>query len=89
MCSEFNMQKIVAVSMETKKRGGLYNFFYDFSKHDVNTTLCDKVCQWLATGWWFSSGIPVSNKSDCHDIAEILLKEPLNTITLTSHNFFA
>jgi prephenate dehydratase len=34
MCSEFNMQKIVAVSMETKKRGGLYNFFYDFSKHD-------------------------------------------------------
>jgi hypothetical protein len=20
--------------METKKKGGLYNFFYDFSKHD-------------------------------------------------------
>jgi hypothetical protein len=39
------------------------------------TTICDKVCQWLATGWWFSPGIPVSstNKTDCHDITEILL----------------
>jgi len=28
------------------------------------------------TGWWFSPGIPVSttNKTDCHDITEILLK---------------
>ena len=40
------------------------------------TTLCDKVCQSLATGRWFSPGTPVSstNKSDCHDIAVILLK---------------
>jgi hypothetical protein len=43
----------------------------------------DTIFNLLATGWWFSSGILVSNKSDCHDIAEILLKEPLNTITLT------
>jgi hypothetical protein len=37
------------------------------------TTWCDKVCQWLATGLWFP---PVSstNKTDHHDIAEILLK---------------
>ena len=37
------------------------------------TTLCDNVCQWLATGLWFS---PVSstNKTDRHDITEILLK---------------
>ena len=36
---------------------------------------------WLATGMWFSMGTSVSstNKTDCHDIAEILL----NTITLT------
>ena len=42
----------------------------------LNTTLCDKVCQWLVTGQWFSSGPPVSytNKNDHHDIAEILLK---------------
>jgi hypothetical protein len=48
-------------------------------------TLCDKLCQWLATGWWFSPGIPVSstNKTDRHDKTEILLKVALNTITLS------
>ena len=42
------------------------------------------VCQWLAVGRWFSSGTPVfsTNKTDRHDIAEILLKVALNTITL-------
>jgi hypothetical protein len=41
----------------------------------TGTTLCDKVCQWLATGQWFSPDPPVSstNKTDRHDIAEILL----------------
>jgi hypothetical protein len=40
-----------------------------------STTLCDQVCQWLATGRWFS---PVSstNNTDRHDITEILLKTP-------------
>jgi hypothetical protein len=48
-------------------------------------TLCEKVCQWLATGRWFSPGPPVSstNKVDSHDIAEILLKVALNTIRQT------
>ena len=48
------------------------------------TTLCDKVCQWLATGQWFSPGSLVSstNKTDLLDITEILLKVALNTITL-------
>jgi hypothetical protein len=46
------------------------------------TTLCDNVCQWLATGRWFSLGPPFSstNKTDRHDIAEILLKVAFNTI---------
>ena len=46
------------------------------------TTLCDKICQWHATGQWFSPGPLVSstNKTDCHDITEILLKVALNTI---------
>jgi hypothetical protein len=39
------------------------------------------------TGWWFS---PVSsiNKTDCHDITEILLKVALNTTKHTNkqHN---
>jgi hypothetical protein len=47
-------------------------------------TLCDKDCQYLATGPWFSPGPPVSstNKTDCHDITEILLA--LNTIKQTN-----
>ena len=51
----------------------------------LNTTLCDKVCYWLATGLWFSPGTPVSstNKTNCHNITEILLKVSLNTITVT------
>ena len=49
----------------------------------LDTTLCDKGCQWLAICRWFSLGTPVSstNKTDHHDIAEILLKVALNTKT--------
>ena len=51
-------------------------------------TLCDQVCQWLATGRWFSPGPPVSstNKTDRHYITEILLKVALNTINQTKPN---
>ena len=47
-----------------------------------DTTLYDKVCQRLAAGRRFSPGTPVSstNKTDCHDITEILLKMALSTI---------
>jgi len=40
----------------------------------LDTTLCDKVCQRLAAGWWFSQGTSDSstNKTYCHDITEIL-----------------
>ena len=50
------------------------------------TTVCDKVCQWLATGRWFSLCTPVSstNKTDHHEITEILLKVALNTIIQTN-----
>ena len=49
----------------------------------LDTTLCDKVCQWPATGRRFS---PVSstNKTDRHDITEILLKVALCTINNTN-----
>jgi len=45
-------------------------------------TLCDKNCQWLATGRWFSQGTLISstNKTDCHEVTEILLKMALSTI---------
>jgi hypothetical protein len=50
----------------------MYNLWHYLS------TLCDKVCEWLA----FSPGTRVSstNKTDRHDITEILLKVALNTI---------
>jgi hypothetical protein len=49
------------------------------------TTVCDKVYLWLAAGQWFSPGTLVSstNKTDRHDIVEILLKVALNTINQT------
>jgi hypothetical protein len=48
----------------------------------THTILCDKVCQWLVAGQWFSPGTPDSstNKTDRHDITEILLKVALITI---------
>jgi hypothetical protein len=53
------------------------------------TTLCDKDCQWLVTGRWFSPGTRVSstNKTDRHDITEILLKVALNTIKQINNLF--
>jgi hypothetical protein len=42
-------------------------------------TLCDKVCQWLAAGRWISPGSS-TNKTDRHDITEILLKVALNIV---------
>jgi hypothetical protein len=44
-----------------------------------------KVCQGLSTGRWFSPGTPVSstNKTDRHNIIEILLKVELITINQT------
>ena len=58
------------------------------SKTVIDRTLCDKVCQWLAAGWWLSPGTLVSStyKTGCHDITKILLKMALNTITLTHYN---
>ena len=50
---------------------------YDYEALDI--TLCDKVCQWLTTGWWFSLGAPVAftNKTNHHDITTKLLKVEL------------
>jgi hypothetical protein len=49
------------------------------------TILCDKLCQWLVTGQWFSPGPSISstNKIDHHDITEILWIVVLNTIKQT------
>ena len=46
----------------------------------LDTTLCDKVCKWLAACRWISrsTGVSSTNKTDRHDIIEILLKVSLN-----------
>ena len=51
----------------------------------LDSALCDKVCQWLATGRLFSPVTLVSSNSkpDRHNITEILLKVALNTINQT------
>jgi hypothetical protein len=42
----------------------------------LDTTLCDKIYQWLATGrWFFRVLISPTNKTDSHDIAEILFDQ--------------
>jgi hypothetical protein len=53
----------------------------------LDTTLCDKVRQFLVTGWWFSPGTSVSsiNKTDHHDITEIWLEVALSIINQENH----
>ena len=56
----------------------------------LDTTLCDKVCQRLVAGRSFSPHTLVSstNKTDSHDITEILLKMALNIINQTKSKPF-
>jgi len=66
-----------------------HHWYYEFESRSGRgrcTTLCDKVCQWLTTGRWFSQGPPVSStiKTDRHEITEILLKVALKTIKQTN-----
>jgi hypothetical protein len=48
--------------------------------------LCDTFSHWLATGRWLSS-VSSTNKTDRHDITEILLKVALNTINQANQSF--
>jgi len=63
-----------------------HNYRCEFETHSGDTTLFDKVWQWLMAGRWFTPGTLISstNKTDRHDITEILLKEALNTINETN-----
>ena len=67
--------------------GAYHHWCCEFESWSGCTTLCDKVCLWLATGRWFSPGAPVSStkKPDRHDITEVLLKVALNTIKQTNN----
>jgi hypothetical protein len=54
------------------------------SSNEVHPSVSPSIIE-LATVQWFSPATPVSStdKTDSHDITEILLKVALNTITLT------
>jgi hypothetical protein len=56
----------------------------------LDTTLYAKVCQWLATGRWFSPCPLMSstNKTDRHDTTEILLNVALNTTALNAESLW-
>jgi hypothetical protein len=56
----------------------------------LDTTLWDKVCQWLTVSRLFSPYTPVSstNKTQRHDITDILLKVELNTINLNPNSIW-
>jgi hypothetical protein len=54
---------------------------------DIYSTALLLQCSFkIAAGWWFSPSTLVfsTDKTDNHDITEILLKSALNTITLTT-----
>ena len=59
--------------------GKVYSIQHDVIKFEV--------CQWLAAGQWSSpctlcTSVSSTNKTDRHNITEILLKVALNTITM-------
>ena len=47
----------------------------------LNATLCDKVCQWLTAGCWFTQGTPVSSTNNKLILLKYRWKWRLNTIT--------
>jgi hypothetical protein len=65
----------------------------NISSRDIHTSkksgrcFSDKDCQWLVSGRCFSPCTLVfsTNKTDWHNITEILLKVALNTLALTQH----
>ena len=95
ICTYFYLKICREPSWSWLYGGWIYNYLYyqcqsplkfwvrtSFRRDVLDITLCDKVCQKLEAGLWFSPGTPVSstNKTDRHDITEILLKVTLNNI---------
>jgi hypothetical protein len=57
--------------------------FRSIAQKKVSTTLCDIICDL----WQVGGFLRVLNKTDHHDVTEILLKMALNTITLIIFHF--
>jgi hypothetical protein len=56
----------------------------EFKSQSGCTTLCDKFCQWLATGRWFSQGPPVSSKYLSFPYIQTILN-PVHCLQFTSY----
>jgi hypothetical protein len=65
----------------------MISFLFYFGYEKFVILLCDKCVNDLRQVCGFSPGTPVpsTNKTDFHDITEILLKVALNTINQTNH----
>ena len=65
-----------------------FGFRIPFMTRCTWCNICNKVCQWLVTGRYFSPDTPVpsTNKTDDHDKTENLLKVVLSTLTLGTLN---
>jgi hypothetical protein len=75
----FNINQIRGHRGRNRMVVGFTTTYAISAHHQVSIILYDKVCQWLATGRWFSP-ISSTNKTAHHDIVEILLKVALNNI---------
>ena len=80
---------ILFLLLSSSRRLELYQLNYSRCQNILSTTLMTifvrsfiPISENLVAGRWFSPGTLVSstNKSDCRDITEILLKVALNTI---------
>ena len=73
----YNCLYVISADVVGSDQGEVYNIMWYF------------VCQWLVAGQWISSGTPISsiNKTDRHEITEILLKVALSTIKPTNSIF--
>ena len=57
------------------------------SNHAHENSIQHYEIKFVSAGWWFTPGTTVSstNKIDSRDIAELLLKVALNTMTITAN----
>ena len=75
---------VVVITWQLDLQIPMHSVTITTSVESANPAHCEaKLCQWFASGQWFSPSTPFfsTSKADRHNIAEILLKVALNTIT--------